>query len=111
MGAAPITTGGSCRTRARREGGLERRGARGRGDELREEVAVAAPTDEALRVPLHADEEAVARLLEGLHGAVGGPGRGHEPVAHPRGGLVVEGVDVGPAAAEEPRQAAPGGDG
>ena len=63
------------------------------------------PLDEALGVPLHADVEAGARVLEPLDDAVLRPGREPEVAAEALGRLVVEGVDVERGAAGERAQA------
>ena len=44
-------------------------------------------------VPLHAEQERAAGILDRLDGAVGRGGHRAQPGAEPVGGLVVEGVD------------------
>ena len=73
-------------------------------DEGLEQGQLLGPVDEALGVPLDADEEVALGVLDRLDDPVGRPGDGDEAVAEPVHGLVVERVDVDPAA---PRISAP----
>src|ERR1700761_1300364 len=64
-------------------------------DEAAEELRLGLAVDERLGVPLDADQEAPARVLDRLDRPVGRPGADPQPLAESVDRLVVEGVDVG----------------
>ena len=72
-------------------------GAGSGGDQKVEQRAVRA---QALGVPLDAEDEPFAGVLDRFDRPVRCPGRGHEPVAERLNGLVVERVDLERRAAE-----------
>ena len=61
----------------------------------RETAPARGPRDQQLGVPLDADQEAAARVLDRLDRPVAGPGRRDEVAPEPVDRLVVERVDVG----------------
>ena len=73
-------------------------------DESAEQARLLRPVDDALGVPLHAEDEGSIGVLDPLDHPVRRPRDRPQPVAEDLDRLVMEGVHLGPGGSERPRQ-------